>query len=61
MHAGMSYARLEALGGIQWPCYHEDRLEPRYLHGRLWADDPADRGRAGAVLAWSGTSRRSTS
>ncbi len=45
MHAGMSYARLEALQGIQWPCPHEDSLEPSYLHGRLWADDPADRGR----------------
>jgi formate dehydrogenase major subunit len=41
----MSYARLEALGGIQWPCYHDDRLEPPFLHGRLWADDPAERGR----------------
>ncbi len=45
MHAGMSYARLDDLGGIQWPCPHDDRLEPSYLHGRLWADDPADRGR----------------
>ena len=45
MHAGMSWARLEALGGIQWPCPSEDRLEPPYLHGRLWADDPAERGR----------------
>jgi formate dehydrogenase major subunit len=45
MHAGMSYRRLEELGGIQWPCFREDRLEPSYLHGRLWADDPADRGR----------------
>ena len=26
MHAGMSYARLEALGGIQWPCYDESHL-----------------------------------
>jgi formate dehydrogenase major subunit len=34
---GMSYARLEELGGIQWPCPHEDRIEPSYLHGRLWA------------------------
>ena len=24
MHAGMSYARLEQLGGIQWPCYDEE-------------------------------------
>ncbi len=45
MHRGMSYARLEQLGGIQWPCYSEDTLEPSYLHGRLWAEDPAARGR----------------
>ncbi|HEX6787082.1 MAG TPA: molybdopterin-dependent oxidoreductase, partial [Acidimicrobiales bacterium] len=45
MHAGMSYRRLEELGGIQWPCPSEDRLEPSWLHGRLWAEDPADRGR----------------
>jgi predicted molibdopterin-dependent oxidoreductase YjgC len=44
MHAGMSYRRLAELQGIQWPCYSEDRLEPSYLHGRLWADDPAKRG-----------------
>ncbi len=37
-HAGMSYARLEELGGIQWPCYSEDKLEPTFLHGRLWQD-----------------------
>jgi len=37
-HAGMSYARLEELGGIPWPCFHEDRLEPSYLHGWLWED-----------------------
>jgi formate dehydrogenase major subunit len=45
MHAGMSWPRLEELGGIQWPCYSEDSLEPSYLHGRLWADDPSARGR----------------
>lgn len=45
MHAGMSWSRLEALGGIQWPCYTDDTLEPPFLHGRLWADDPAERGR----------------
>src|ERR1700758_1326033 len=39
-HAGMSYARLEELGGIQWPCFSEDRLEPSDLHGRLWGDPP---------------------
>jgi predicted molibdopterin-dependent oxidoreductase YjgC len=45
LHAGMSWERLEALGGIQWPCPDEDRLEPPFLHGRLWADRPEDRGR----------------
>jgi predicted molibdopterin-dependent oxidoreductase YjgC len=45
MHAGMSYARLEEMDGIQWPCPSEDSLEPPFLHGRLWADDPAVRGR----------------
>jgi formate dehydrogenase major subunit len=44
LHAGMPYRRLEALGGIQWPCYTEDTLEPPFLHGRLWAADPAERG-----------------
>jgi predicted molibdopterin-dependent oxidoreductase YjgC len=45
MHAGMSYQRIEDLGGIQWPCPSETELEPSFLHGRLWADDPAQRGR----------------
>ena len=41
MHRGMSYRRLEDLGGIQWPCFNEDQLEPSFLHGRLWSNDPA--------------------
>ena len=45
MHAGMSWSRLEELGGIQWPCFSDDTVEPPFLHGRLWAEDPADRGR----------------
>ncbi len=36
MHAGMSYARLEAMGGIQWPCYDENHPGELYLHSRLW-------------------------
>lgn len=36
MHAGMSYARLEALGGIRWPCYDESHPGEQFLHGRLW-------------------------
>jgi formate dehydrogenase major subunit len=34
----MTYARLEALGGIQWPCYDEDHPGELYLHSRLWED-----------------------
>ena len=36
MHAGMSYARLEAAHGIQWPCYDESHPGEMFLHGRLW-------------------------
>jgi predicted molibdopterin-dependent oxidoreductase YjgC len=38
MHGGMSYARLDALGGIQWPCPDEDHPGTRFLHGWLWED-----------------------
>ena len=38
MHAGMSYERLESLGGIQWPCYDESHPGEMYLHGRLWQE-----------------------
>ncbi len=48
MHRGMSYARLEELGGIQWPCFSDDQLEPSYLHGRLWAQEPEARGKPAA-------------
>jgi predicted molibdopterin-dependent oxidoreductase YjgC len=37
-HAGMSYRRLEELGGIQWPCYDEEHPGELYLHSRLWED-----------------------
>jgi formate dehydrogenase major subunit len=36
VHAGMSYERLDALGGIQWPCYDEDHPGELFLHSRLW-------------------------
>jgi formate dehydrogenase major subunit len=36
VHAGMSYARLEAEDGLQWPCYDESHPGELYLHGRLW-------------------------
>jgi len=36
--AGMSYARLEALGGIQWPCPDESHPGTPFLHARLWEE-----------------------
>ena len=38
MHHGMSYARLEELGGIQWPCPDETHPGTPFLHARLWAE-----------------------
>ncbi len=38
VHAGMSYARLEAEGGLQWPCYDESHPGELFLHSRLWED-----------------------
>jgi formate dehydrogenase major subunit len=38
VHAGMSYRRLEELGGIQWPCWDEDHPGELFLHSRLWED-----------------------
>jgi predicted molibdopterin-dependent oxidoreductase YjgC len=38
MHGGMSYRRLEEMGGIQWPCYDEAHPGEMFLHGRLWSD-----------------------
>jgi predicted molibdopterin-dependent oxidoreductase YjgC len=38
MHAGMSYARLEALNGLQWPCYDETHPGETIMHWRLWED-----------------------
>jgi formate dehydrogenase major subunit len=33
---GMSYERLEAAGGLQWPCPDEGHPGSTFLHGRLW-------------------------
>jgi len=38
LHAGMTYARLEELGGIQWPCYDEAHPGELFLHSRLWQE-----------------------
>ena len=57
VHAGMSYRRLEELGGIQWPCYDENHPGELFLHSRLW-EDPVRRA-ARAVQRRSSTTRRS--
>jgi formate dehydrogenase major subunit len=36
VHEGMTYARLEAEKGLQWPCYDENHPGELYLHSRLW-------------------------
>ncbi len=45
MHTGMSYARIDELGGIQWPCPTLDHLGTQFLHARLW-EDPLEGPRA---------------
>jgi formate dehydrogenase major subunit len=45
MHAGMSYEKIERLGGVQWPCPDEESEGTMFLHARLWEEDPAKRGR----------------
>ena len=49
----MSYARLEELGGIQWPCPDEEHPGAPFLHGAPLGG--AGRGPRGAVLASSST------
>jgi predicted molibdopterin-dependent oxidoreductase YjgC len=36
MLGGMSYARLDELGGIQWPCPDDTHPGTPFLHSRLW-------------------------
>jgi formate dehydrogenase major subunit len=38
MHAGMSYDRLDALGGLQWPCPDLDHPGTPFLHEWLWEE-----------------------
>src|ERR1700751_4731859 len=44
MHRGMSYEKLERLGGVQWPCPDGESEGTLFLHARLWEEDPAKRG-----------------
>lgn len=43
LHVGMSWERLEAEGGLQWPCPSLDHPGSPFLHGWLWEDDLAGR------------------
>jgi len=40
MFGGMSYARLEELNGIQWPCPDESHPGTMFCHARLWETGP---------------------
>ncbi len=51
MHAGMSWARIEALRGIQWPCPDESHPGTQFLHARLW--EFADPGKQGSKAPFS--------
>jgi predicted molibdopterin-dependent oxidoreductase YjgC len=40
MHQGMTWERLDQMGGAQWPCWDVDHPGTQYLHSRLWSEDP---------------------
>ena len=39
MHGGMTWERLEATGGLQWPCPDLDHPGTEFLHSWLWSAD----------------------
>jgi predicted molibdopterin-dependent oxidoreductase YjgC len=53
-HAGMTWERLEKLGGIQWPCYDENHPGEVFLHSRLWEDPIIGKRAAFAVVEHEG-------
>lgn len=52
MHGGMSYARLEELGGLQWPCPTEDHPGTLFLHEWLWEDPMPREPAAFSLVDW---------
>jgi len=61
MHAGMSYERLEAENGLQWPCPSLDHPGSPFLHGWLWEDDLGGRSPAPfSVVAHEGPNEQLT-
>ena len=57
MHAGMSYARLEELGGIQWPCAGRGAIPAR---SSSTAGSGTTSSRSARRSSRSSTTRRST-
>ena len=51
---GMSYARLEALGGIQWPCPDETHAGEPFLHARLWEEPRSGRAAPFSIVRHEG-------
>ena len=43
MFRGMTYARLDACPGLQWPCEDETHPGQQFLHARLWSNPPEGR------------------
>jgi formate dehydrogenase major subunit len=51
---GMTYARLEQLGGIQWPCPDTSHPGTPFLHGRLWEEPRGGRAAPFSVVRHEG-------
>jgi predicted molibdopterin-dependent oxidoreductase YjgC len=52
MHRGMSWDRLDALGGIQWPCPDEGHDGTPFLHARLHATPRTGMAAAFHAVEW---------
>ena len=52
-HAGMSYERLEALDGLQWPCHNENHPGEQFMHARLWREPVQGKRAPFAVVAYA--------
>lgn len=52
---GMSYARLDELKGIQWPCPDESHPGTTFLHSRLWEQPVGGRRAPFSCVEWVGT------
>ena len=55
---GMSYARLEELQGIQWPCPDASHPGTPFLHGRLWEEPMRGRPAPFSIVAWEGPAEK---